>query len=139
MYAIIEACGKQYKVVEGDVVFFEKLDTEAGKKVTFDSVILVSDEKGVQVGNPYVKGVKVEGKVVAHGKGKKIVVFKMKPKKNERKKQGHRQPYTKVEITAIKTPVAKAEKTAEKVEKAETTEKKTATKKSTTTKKVEAK
>ena len=132
MYAIIEACGKQYKVVEGDVVFFEKLDTEAGKKVTFDSVILVSDEKGVQVGNPYVKGVKVEGKVVAHGKGKKIVVFKMKPKKNERKKQGHRQPYTKVEITAIKTPVAKTEKTAEKVEKAETTEKKTATKKSTT-------
>ena len=139
MYAIIEACGKQYKVVEGDVVFFEKLDTEAGKKVTFDSVILVSDEKGVQVGNPYVKGVKVEGKVVAHGKGKKIVVFKMKPKKNERKKQGHRQPYTKVEITAIKTPAAKTEKTAEKVEKAETTEKKTATKKSTTTKKVEAK
>ncbi len=139
MYAIIEACGKQYKVVEGDVVFFEKLDTEAGKKVIFDSVILVSDEKGVQVGNPYVKGVKVEGKVVAHGKGKKIVVFKMKPKKNERKKQGHRQPYTKVEITAIKTPVAKTEKTAEKVEKAETTEKKTATKKSTTTKKVEAK
>lgn len=139
MYAIIEACGKQYKVVEGDVVFFEKLDTEAGKKVTFDSVILVSDEKGVQVGNPYVKGVKVEGKVVAHGKGKKIVVFKMKPKKNERKKQGHRQPYTKVEITAIKTPVAKTEKTAEKVEKAETSEKKTATKKSTTTKKVEAK
>ena len=130
MYAIIEACGKQYKVVEGDVVFFEKLDTEAGKKVIFDSVILVSDEKGVQVGNPYVKGVKVEGKVVAHGKGKKIVVFK---------KQGHRQPYTKVEITAIKTPVAKTEKTAEKVEKAETTEKKTATKKSTTTKKVEAK
>ena len=139
MYAIIEACGKQYKVVEGDVVFFEKLDTEAGKKVTFDSVILVSDEKGVQVGNPYVKGVKVEGKVVAHGKGKKIIVFKMKAKKNERKKQGHRQPYTKVEITAIKTPVAKTEKTAEKVEKAETTEKKTATKKSTTTKKVEAK
>ena len=136
MYAIIEACGKQYKVVEGDVVFFEKLDTEAGKKVTFDSVILVSDEKGVQVGNPYVKGVKVEGKVVAHGKGKKIVVFKMKPKKNERKKQGHRQPYTKVEITAIKTPAAKTEKTAEKVEKAETTEKKTTTRK--TTKKVEA-
>ena len=114
MYAIIEACGKQYKVVEGDVVFFEKLDTEAGKKVTFDNVILVSDEKGVQVGNPYVKGVKVEGKVVAHGKAKKIIVFKMKAKKNERTKQGHRQPYTKVEITAIKTAAAKTEKTAEK-------------------------
>ena len=134
MYAIIEACGKQYKVVEGDVVFFEKLDTEAGKKVTFDSVILVSDEKGVQVGNPYVKGVKVEGKVVSHGKDKKIIVFKMKAKKNERTKQGHRQPYTKVEITAIKTATAKTEKTAEK---ADVAEKKTTTKK-TTTKKVEA-
>ena len=134
MYAIIEACGKQYKVVEGDVVFFEKLDTEAGKKVNFDKVILVSDENGVQVGNPYVKGVKVEGKVVSHGKAKKIVVFKMKAKKNERTKQGHRQPYTKVEITAIKTAAAKTEKTAEK---AEATEKKTTTKKATT-KKVEA-
>ena len=134
MYAIIEACGKQYKVSEGDVVFFEKLDTEAGKKVNFDKVILVSDEKKVQVGNPYVKGVKVEGKVVSHGKGKKIVVFKMKAKKNERTKQGHRQPYTKVEITAIKLPAAKTEKTAEK---AESTEKKTTTKKATA-KKVEA-
>ena len=133
MYAIIEACGKQYKVEKGDVVFFEKLDAEVGKKVNFDKVILVSDEKEIQVGNPYVKGVKVEGKVVSHGKGKKIIVFKMKAKKNERTKQGHRQPYTKVEITAIKTPVAKAEK---KEETAETTEKKT-TKKSTT-KKVEA-
>ena len=118
MYAIIEACGKQYKVVEGDVVFFEKLDTEAGKKVTFDNVILVSDEKGVQVGNPYVKGVKVEGKVVSHGKGKKIIVFKMKAKKNYRRKQGHRQPYTKVEITSIKTAAKKATaaKAEEKVE-----------------------
>lgn len=138
MYAIIEACGKQYKVVEGDVVFFEKLDTEEGKKVNFDKVILVSDEKEVKVGNPYVKGVKVEGKVLSHGKGKKIIVFKMKPKKNERTKQGHRQPYTKVEITAIKTPATKTEKTAEKKEeKAEVAEKKTTTKKATT-KKVEA-
>ena len=138
MYAIIEACGKQYKVVEGDVVFFEKLDTEEGKKVNFDKVILVSDEKEVKVGNPYVKGVKVEGKVLSHGKGKKIIVFKMKPKKNERTKQGHRQPYTKVEITAIKTPAAKTEKTAEKKEeKAEVEKKKTTTKKATT-KKVEA-
>ena len=113
MYAIIESCGKQYKVAEGDVVFFEKLDAEEGKKVTFDKVVLVSDEK-VQVGNPYVKGVKVEGKVVAHGKGKKIIVFKMKAKKNYRRKQGHRQPYTKVEITAIKTTAKKAAE--EKVE-----------------------
>ena len=106
MYAVIESCGKQYKVSEGEVVFFEKLDVEEGKKVTFDKVVLVSDEK-VQVGNPYVKGVKVEGKVVAHGKGKKIIVFKMKAKKNYRRKQGHRQPYTKVEITSIKKQASK--------------------------------
>ena len=109
MYAIIESCGKQYKVAEGEVVFFEKLDAEEGKKVTFDNVILVSEEGKVQVGNPYVKGVKVEGKVVSHGKGKKIIVFKMKAKKNYRRKQGHRQPYTKVEITSIKTATKKAE------------------------------
>ncbi len=144
MYAIIEACGKQYKVVEGDVVFFEKLDTEEGKKVTFDNVILVSDGKKVQVGNPYVKGVKVEGKVVSHGKGKKIIVFKMKDKKNERKKQGHRQHYTKVEITAIKTPDAKKEEPAKKAEVAEKKEKtvKTETQKvekKATTKKAAAK
>ncbi len=109
MYAIIESCGKQYKVAEGDVVFFEKLDAEEGKKVTFDKVILVSEDGKVQVGNPYVKGVKVEGKVVSHGKGKKIIVFKMKAKKNYRRKQGHRQPYTKVEITSIKTAAKKTE------------------------------
>ena len=129
---MIEACGKQYKVVEGDTVFFEKLDAEEGKKVTFDKVILVSDGKDVKVGDPYVKGVKVEGKVVSHGKGKKIIVFKMKPKKNERRKQGHRQPYTKVEITSIKLPATKAEK-EEKVaeEKPKATTKKVAEKKET--------
>lgn len=109
MYAIIESCGKQYKVTEGDVVFFEKLDAEEGKKVTFDKVILVSEEGKVQVGAPYVKGVKVEGKVVSHGKGKKILVYKYKAKKNYRRTQGHRQPYTKVEITKIKMPTEKAE------------------------------
>ena len=109
MYAIIEACGKQYKVVEGDVVFFEKLDAEEGKKVTFDKVILVSNDKKVEVGAPYVKGIKVEGKVVSHGKGKKILVYKYKAKKNYRRTQGHRQPYTKVEITKIKMPAEKAE------------------------------
>ena len=111
MYAIIESCGKQYKVAEGDVVFFEKLDAEEGKKVTFDNVVMVSEEGKVQIGNPYVKGVKVEGKVISHGKGKKIIVFKMKAKKNYRRKQGHRQPYTKVEITSIKTATKKAETT----------------------------
>ena len=134
MYAIIESCGKQYKVAEGDVVFFEKLEAEEGKKVTFDNVVLVSDDKKVEVGAPYVKGVKVEGKVVANGKGKKIIVYKYKAKKNYRRTQGHRQPYTKVEITKIKTPVEKTE-TKVATEKAttktevKTAEKKTATKK----------
>ena len=116
MYAIIESCGKQYKVAEGDVVFFEKLDAEEGKKVTFDNVVLVANGEKIDVGSPFVKGAKVEGKVVAHGKGKKIVVFKYKPKKNYRRKQGHRQPYTKVEITAVKVAGAKKEAKAEKVE-----------------------
>ena len=143
MYAIIESCGKQYKVAQGDVVFFEKLDAEEGKKVSFDKVILVSEDGKVQVGNPYVKGVKVEGKVVSHGKAKKIIVFKMKPKKNYRRKQGHRQPYTKVEITGIKTAAKKAETTkkAEETETKATTAKKTETKTAAakkTTKKVEA-
>ncbi len=101
MYAIIESCGRQYKVQEGDVIFFEKLDTEEGKKVTFDNVVLVSDGKDVKVGAPYVKGAKVEGEVVSHGKGKKILVYKYKAKKNYRRTQGHRQPYTKVEIKSI--------------------------------------
>lgn len=129
MYAIIESCGKQYKVTEGDVVFFEKLDAEEGKKITFDKVMLVSEDGKVQVGNPYVKGVKVEGKVVAHGKAKKIIVFKMKAKANYRRRYGHRQPYTKVEITSIKIAAKKA--TAEKKETTTATAKKT-------TKKVEA-
>ncbi len=109
MYAIIESCGRQYKVVEGDIVFFEKLDVEVDKKITFDKVIMISDDKETKVGNPYVKDVKVEGKVISHGKGKKIIVFKFKAKKNYRRKQGHRQPYTKVEITSIKQ-VNKVEK-----------------------------
>ncbi len=117
MYAVIESCGKQYKVAEGDVVFFEKLDAEEGKKVTFDNVVLVSNGEKIEIGNPYVKGFKVEGKVVAHGKGKKIIVYKYKAKKNYRRTQGHRQPYTKVEITSIKKPTAKKVEVAE--EKAE--------------------
>ena len=129
MYAIIEACGKQYKVTKGDIVFFEKLDTEEGKTVKFSNVVLLSDDGKVEIGTPYVKGATVEGKVVKHGKGKKIVVFKYKAKKNYRRKQGHRQPYTKVEITAIKKAAEKAEKStkvdakAEKTVKAEKTEK----------------
>ena len=136
MYAIIESCGKQYKVAEGDVVFFEKLDVEEGKKVTFDKVVLVSEDKKVEVGAPYVKGVKVEGKVVANGKGKKIIVYKYKAKKNYRRTQGHRQPYTKVEITKIKTAAEKAEAKTEA--KAETKTAPKAEKKTATTAKKEA-
>ena len=136
MYAIIESCGRQYKVAEGDIVFFEKLDAEEGKKVTFDNVVLVSDDKKVEVGTPYVKGVKVEGKVVSHGKGKKVLVYKYKAKKNYRRTQGHRQPYTKVEITKIKTASEKTESKPEATEKeAKATSAKPATK--TTTKKAE--
>ena len=111
MFAIIDACGRQYKVQEGETVYFEKLGAEEGKKVSFDKVVLVSDDGKIQVGNPYVSGVKVEGKVISNGRGKKILVFKYKAKKNERKTRGHRQDYTKVEITSIKTKAAKAEKT----------------------------
>ena len=139
MYAIIESCGKQYKVAEGDVVFFEKLDVEEGKKVTFDKVVLVSEDGKVQVGAPYVKGVKVEGKVVEHGKAKKILVYKMKPKKNYRRMQGHRQPYTKVEITKINAGTTKTAETKATEAKAET---KTASAKpaaKATTKKAEVK
>ena len=127
MYAIIESCGRQYKVSEGDVVFFEKLDVEEGKKITFDKVVLVSDDKKVEVGAPYVKGVKVEGKVIAHGKHKKIIVYKYKAKKNYRRTQGHRQPYTKIEITKIKTATEKVEKAEVK----ESKETKTTAKKET--------
>ena len=102
MYAIIESCGKQYKVQEGDQVYFEKLDVNEGDAVKFDKVLLISDEKNVTVGNPYVKGATVEGTVSKNGKGPKIIVYKYKAKKNYRRTQGHRQPYTRDEIKSIK-------------------------------------
>ena len=101
MYAVIKTGGKQYRVQQGDVIFVEKLNAQADEAVTFDEVLLVGDADQSKVGTPVVEGAKVEGKVLAQVKGKKIVVYKYKSKKNERKKQGHRQPYTKVEITAI--------------------------------------
>lgn len=113
MYAIIEACGKQYKVSEGDIVFMERLDAEEGKTVTFDQVLLVSDEAKTAVGAPTVKNAKVTATVIGHGKGKKVRVFKYKAKKNERKVRGHRWCYTKVQIEKIatKAPAKKAEAT----------------------------
>ena len=99
MKAIIETGGKQYYVAEGDTIYVEKLDVEEGKKVVFDKVLMAN---GV-TGNPYVKGASVEGKVIKQGKNKKITIFTYVPnKKSTRQKQGHRQPYTKIEITKIK-------------------------------------
>ena len=101
MNAIIVTGGKQYKVTEGDTLFIEKLPNEAGDNVTFDKVLAVIDGDKITVGTPVVEGAKVEAKVVKNGKGKKIRIFKYKAKKGYRRRQGHRQPYTKVEITKI--------------------------------------
>ena len=101
MYAIIVTGGKQYKVSEGDIIFIEKLNAEEGTTVTFDQVIAVSGNDGLRVGAPTVAGATVTANVVKNGKGKKIYVLKYKAKKNEKKKIGHRQPYTKVQIQTI--------------------------------------
>jgi large subunit ribosomal protein L21 len=101
MYAIIVTGGKQYKVAEGDVLFIEKLDAAEGEVVTFDQVLLVSGKKGLVTGAPTVEGANVTAKVEKQGKDKKIIVYKYKAKKNYRRKQGHRQPYTKVVIEKI--------------------------------------
>lgn len=101
MYAVIETGGKQYKVQQGDVIYIEKVDAAEGEVVKFDRVLLLSKEDGLVVGSPLVAGASVSAKVEKHGKDKKIIVFKYKPKKNYRKKQGHRQPYTKITIESI--------------------------------------
>jgi large subunit ribosomal protein L21 len=101
MYAIIETGGKQYKVQEGDVLFIEKLDATEGESVTFDRVLAVSGGEGLVTGTPVISGAKVSATVEKHGRGQKIIVFKYKAKKNYRRKQGHRQPYTKVTIGKI--------------------------------------
>ena len=100
MYAIIETGGKQYQVKEGDEIFIEKLDVNADDTVTFDKVVAVGGDS-LTVGAPYVDGAAVEAKVIKNGKAKKIRVFKYKAKKNYRRRQGHRQPYTQVQIDAI--------------------------------------
>ena len=101
MYAIIKTGGKQYKVSEGDVITVEKLAAAEGDAVTFDEVLTVVNDGDVKVGTPVIAGAKVTGKVEAQGKGKKIRIFKYNAKKGYRKRQGHRQPYTKVEIGKI--------------------------------------
>ena len=102
MFAVIETGGKQYKVNEGDVIFVEKLDVAEGETVTFDNVKALSDGSDLKIGAPTVEGATVTANVLKNGKGKKIYVLKYKSKKNEKKKIGHRQPYTKVQILAIK-------------------------------------
>ncbi|MBP3674286.1 MAG: 50S ribosomal protein L21 [Oscillospiraceae bacterium] len=101
MKAVIVTGGKQYTVSEGDVLYIEKLNAEADETVKFEQVLAVVDGENTKIGTPVVEGAAVEAKVVKNGKGKKIVVFKYKAKKNEKSKMGHRQPYTKVEITKI--------------------------------------
>ena len=101
MKAVIVTGGKQYTVSEGDVLFIEKLNAEAESTVKFDQVLAVLDGENSKVGTPIVEGASVEAKVVKNGKGKKITILRYKAKKNEKKKIGHRQPYTKVEITKI--------------------------------------
>ena len=101
MKAIIVTGGKQYTVAEGDVLYIEKLEVEAEATVKFDKVLAILDGENSKIGAPVVEGATVEAKAIKNGKGKKITVFKYKAKKNEKKKIGHRQPYTKVEITKI--------------------------------------
>ena len=101
MKAVIVTGGKQYTVAEGDVLYIEKLNAEEEATVKFEQVLAVLDGENSKIGAPVVEGAAVEGKVVKNGKGKKITVFKYKSKKNEKKKIGHRQPYTKIQITAI--------------------------------------
>lgn len=101
MYAVIETGGKQYKVGEGDIIDVEKLDAGEGEEIKFDRVLLLNNDGEIKVGTPILEGVIVSGKVLAQAKGKKIIVFKYKPKKNYRKKKGHRQPFTRVRIEGI--------------------------------------
>ncbi|MCS1351430.1 50S ribosomal protein L21 [Mechercharimyces sp. CAU 1602] len=101
MYALIQTGGKQYRVQEGDTLYIEKLTADAEESVVFDHVLLVNKDGETTVGSPLVEGAKVSAKVIEHGKGKKITVFKYKPKKNYKRKKGHRQPFTKVRIESI--------------------------------------
>ena len=101
MYAVVETGGKQYRVQEGDVITVEKLNIEDGAKVVFDKVLVAGEGADIKVGKPYIEGCAVEGTAVESGKGPKVVIFKYKAKKDYRKKQGHRQPYTSVKIESL--------------------------------------
>ena len=123
MYAVIKTGGKQYRVQEGDVITIEKLNANVGDTVEFDEVLVLGEGADIKVGTPFLDGVKVFGTVTENGKGKKIIIFKYKSKKDYRKKQGHRQPYTMVEITGLGTDKpAKAAPKAEAAPAAEATE-----------------
>lgn len=125
MFAIVETGGKQYRVQEGDVITVEKLNVEAGEKIVFDKVLMLSDGETVKVGAPYVESCNVTGTVVENGKGPKVIIFKYKAKKDYRKKQGHRQPYTMIKIDKVsarkarKTVAKAAEENAPQAEAAE--------------------
>lgn len=101
MYAVIVTGGKQYRVEKGDFIYVEKLEVNADENVTFDNILAVGEEGKVKFGTPSVSGAKVTGKVVKNGKGKKISILTYRPKKGSMRKMGHRQPYTKIEITEI--------------------------------------
>jgi large subunit ribosomal protein L21 len=101
MYAVIKTGGKQHRVQKGDIIYIEKIAAQDGDELTFEALMVSDDEGGARIGSPVVEGASVTGKVLGQVKSAKIVVYKYKAKKNERKKQGHRQPYTKVEITGI--------------------------------------
>jgi len=112
-HAIFETGGKQYRVKEGDEIFIEKLDAEEDEKVKFDKVLAVLRENDPKIGSPYVKGASVTAKVIKSGKAGKIIVFKMKRRKGYRRKQGHRQPYTKVKIEKISLRASKSKEVKE--------------------------
>jgi len=108
MYAIIETGGKQYKVQSGDILYIEKLSAEEESLVTFDKVIALHNDKSLKLGKPYIKAASVEARVLKNGKAKKITVFTYRPKKGSKRKMGHRQPFTKVQIEKINTRAPKA-------------------------------
>jgi len=116
MYAIVEAGGRQYQMEEGRYLKVELLDGEVDSKVVFDKIVMLANGKKSKIGQPYVKGASVEGTILTHDKDKKIIVFKQRAKKGYRKKQGHRQGFTKVMITKIRTTASKKAETTETVE-----------------------